>query len=111
MRCVIANRFCETQIEIDEGGSGERVASRIHVDRVHRRIAVRVDQNAGCRIAAEVEPALRPEDPADQNLVRQLDEPAELEHMIDRQIGRTLVAVGAVQKRSGLLNERAVGAR
>ena len=57
-----------------------------------------------------MKPALRPEDSADQNLVRQLDEPVDLENMIDRQIGRSLVAVGAIQKRSGLLDERAVGA-
>ena len=57
-----------------------------------------------------MKPALRPEDAADQKLVRQLDQPVDLEHMIDRQIGRSLVAVGAVQERSGLLDEGAVGA-
>ena len=63
---------------------------------------------AGCRL--KWKPALRPEDPADQNLIRQLDDPVDLEHMIERQIGRSLVAVGTVQERSGLLDERAVGA-
>ena len=100
----------DTHIEIDEGRSGKRVASRIDVDTDHRPVPVRIDQDAACGLPAEMKPALRPEDSAHQKLVRQLDEPVDLENMIDRQIGRSLVAVGTVQKRSGLLDEGAVGA-
>ena len=59
---------------------------------------------------AEMKTALRPEDAADLNLPRKLDQPVDLENMIQSQIGRSLIAVGTVQKRSGLLDESAVGA-
>ena len=95
---------------LTNGGVGERVASGVDVDAVHRRVAVRIDQHAARGLPAEMETALRPEDAADLNLPRQFDHAVGLEHVIDRQIGRALVAIGSVQERAGRLHERAVGA-
>ena len=109
-RPVIPNRLETRMSRLTKGGALNALRPASTSMAFTDAVAIRIDENAGCGLPAEMEPALRPEDPADQNLVRQLDEPVELEHMIDRQIGRSLVAVGAVQKRSGLLDERAVGA-
>ena len=78
--------------------------------RVHRRVAVGIDQHAARGRPAEMEAALRPEDAADLNLVRQFDHAVGLQHVIDREIGRSLVAIGSVQERAGRLHERPVGA-
>ncbi|MNC96094.1 hypothetical protein D3C83_133770 [compost metagenome] len=58
-----------------------------------------------------MEAALRPEDAAELNLVREFEHAVGLEHVIDGEVRRTLVTIGTVQEGASRLHERAVGAR
>ena len=100
----------DANVEIRERRRGEGVTPGVDVDAVHRRVAVRIDQHAAGGRLAEMEAALSAENAADLKLVGQFDHAVDLQHVIDREIGRSLVAIGSVQERPGLLHQRAVGA-
>ena len=99
----------KAQIEIDEGRCGRGVPPGGKIDAVEITVAVRVPIQLV--ESAEMKAALCPEDAAYLKFPRKIHQPVYLKNVVQRQIGRPLVKVGAIYECSRLCHEIAVAGR